>query len=104
MADALVAAGYRVITPTLRGFGGTRFLSDDTPRSGQLSALGRDMVDFIAALGLDRPVLVGHDWGARSVANACGLPSVRKAPSFRTGMDSTTAQAVWSLGRATPIE
>ena len=32
------------------------------------------------------------------------LPSVRKAPSFRTGMDSTTAQAVWSLGRATPIE
>lgn len=73
VADAMVAAGYRVITPTLRGFGGTRFLSADTPRSGQLSALGRDLLDFMAALGLQRPVLVGHDWGARSVANACGL-------------------------------
>ena len=43
------------------------------PRSGQLTALGRDLLDFIDALRLDQPVLVGHDWGARAVANACGL-------------------------------
>jgi hypothetical protein len=68
-----VEAGYRVIAPDLRGFLPTTFLSDDTPRSGQLSALGRDMVDLVHALHLDQPVLVGHDWGARAVANACGL-------------------------------
>ncbi|MBQ2649980.1 MAG: alpha/beta hydrolase, partial [Achromobacter sp.] len=40
---------------------------------GELAALGRDVLDFIAALGLRRPLLVGHDWGARAAANACGL-------------------------------
>jgi pimeloyl-ACP methyl ester carboxylesterase len=69
----LVDAGYRVIALALRGCLPTTFLSDDTPRTGQLSALGRDMVDFVQALQLDQPVLVGHDWGARAVANACGL-------------------------------
>jgi pimeloyl-ACP methyl ester carboxylesterase len=73
VAPWLVDAGYRVIAPALRGFLPTTFLSDDTPRTGQLSALGRDMVDFVQALQLDQPVLVGHDWGARAVANACGL-------------------------------
>ena len=69
----LVQAGYRVLVPALRGFLPTTFLREDTPRTGQLSALGRDMVDFVQALGLEKPVLVGHDWGARAVANACGL-------------------------------
>ncbi len=69
----LVAAGWRVIVPALRGFGPTQFLKPDTPRSGQLAALGRDLLEFIDAKGLQKPVLVGHDWGARAVANACGL-------------------------------
>lgn len=73
VAPVLAAAGYRVLVPTLRGFGATRFLDPATPRSGQLSALGRDLLDFIAALGLHQPALIGHDWGARAVANACGL-------------------------------
>ncbi|EGD06298.1 putative hydrolase, partial [Burkholderia sp. TJI49] len=49
------------------------FRDASAPRSGQLTALGRDLLDFVDAQGLDRPVLVGHDWGARAVANACGL-------------------------------
>ncbi len=69
----LVQAGWRVIVPALRGFAPTQFLDAQTPRSGQLAALGRDLLEFIDALGLQRPVLVGHDWGARAVANACGL-------------------------------
>jgi pimeloyl-ACP methyl ester carboxylesterase len=73
VASILVEAGCRVIAPALRGFLPTTFLHDDTPRTGQLSALGRDMVDFVQALHLEQPVLVGHDWGARAVANACGL-------------------------------
>lgn len=73
VAKGLCDAGLRVIAPALRGFAGTRFLSAQTPRSGQLAALGRDMLDFIDALELEHPILVGHDWGARAVANAVGL-------------------------------
>ena len=73
VVPGLVAAGYRVIVPALRGFSPTTFLHAETPRTGQLAALGRDLIEFVAALGLDRPVLLGHDWGARAVANACGL-------------------------------
>lgn len=73
VAPALAAAGFRVLAPSVRGYGGTRFLDETAMRSAQLSALGRDLLDFIDALGLREPVLVGHDWGARAVANAAGL-------------------------------
>lgn len=73
VAATLAKAGWRVIVPSLRGFGQTRFRDMNAPRSGQLSALGRDMLDLIEAMRLDRPALVGHDWGARAVANAVGL-------------------------------
>lgn len=73
VAPALAEAGWRVIVPALRGFAPTRFRRDDTPRTGQLAALGRDLVELVAALGLERPAFVGHDWGARAAANACGL-------------------------------
>ncbi len=73
VVPALVQAGWRVLVPALRGFSPTRFLDDATPRSGQLSALGCDLLEFVDALGLQRPALVGHDWGARAAANACGL-------------------------------
>lgn len=73
VAPRLADAGWRVIAPALRGFAPTRFLREDTPRTGQLSALGRDLLDFADALDLRQPALVGHDWGARAVANACGL-------------------------------
>ena len=73
VAPLLVQAGYRVIAPALRGFAPTTFLSADTPRTGQLASFGRDLLEFIDALGLDKPALVGHDWGARAVAIASGL-------------------------------
>jgi pimeloyl-ACP methyl ester carboxylesterase len=73
VAPVLIQAGYRVLIPTLRGFAPTTFLRADTPRTGQLVALGRDLIEFIDALGLQRPALVGHDWGARAVAIANGL-------------------------------
>lgn len=73
VAPALAAQGWRVIVPALRGFSPTRFLRPDTPRSGQLSALGRDVLELVDALRLQRPALVGHDWGARAAANACAL-------------------------------
>jgi len=73
VAPVLADAGYRVLAPALRGFAPTRFRDAATFRSGQLSALGRDVLDFVAVMGLERPALIGHDWGARAAANACGL-------------------------------
>jgi len=62
----LVHAGFRVIVPYLRGYGPTRFLSDNTFRNGQPSAVARDTVSLMEALGIDRAILGGFDWGART--------------------------------------
>jgi pimeloyl-ACP methyl ester carboxylesterase len=76
---ALHDAGYRTYVPWLRGYGPTRFLRDDTFRSGQLVALGQDLVEFTSALGLGRHALIGHDWGARAAYIASALNSSRIA-------------------------
>jgi pimeloyl-ACP methyl ester carboxylesterase len=59
----LAQAGARVIVPFLRGFGPTRFLHKDTMRSGQQAALGHDVIDLLDALGIQRSILAGNDWG-----------------------------------------
>src|SRR5688572_14801361 len=58
----LVAGGARVVRPYQRGFGPTRFRSDETLRSGQQAALGSDLLALLDALGLNRPILAGYDW------------------------------------------
>jgi pimeloyl-ACP methyl ester carboxylesterase len=65
IVPALHAAGFRTFVPWLRGFGPTRFLSEASPRSGQIAAMAQDALDFADGLGLDRFSIVGHDWGAR---------------------------------------
>lgn len=62
----LAAAGRRVIVPYLRGYGTTRFLSADTPRNGQQAALAIDVMALMDALRIDRAVVAGFDWGART--------------------------------------
>jgi pimeloyl-ACP methyl ester carboxylesterase len=62
----LHAARFRTIVPYLRGFGATRFRFPGTMRSGQLSALGQDLLDLADALELEKLAVVGHDWGARA--------------------------------------
>jgi pimeloyl-ACP methyl ester carboxylesterase len=62
----LASAGYRVIVPYLRGYGTTRFLSEATFRNGQQAALGVDAVALMDALGIDRAIIAGFDWGART--------------------------------------
>jgi pimeloyl-ACP methyl ester carboxylesterase len=59
---ALAAAGYRVVAPDMRGYGGT-----DAPREPDAYTLLHhvgDMVALVKALGESRAVIVGHDWGA----------------------------------------
>src|SRR5262247_2702103 len=66
VATPLAAAGCRTIVPYLRGYGPTRFLSADTPRSGEQAALGNDLKELMDALGIERAVLAGYDWGGRA--------------------------------------
>jgi pimeloyl-ACP methyl ester carboxylesterase len=66
VAPLLASAGYRVIVPFLRGYGTTRFLSDATPRNGQQAALATDIIGFLDALKIAKPVIAGYDWGART--------------------------------------
>ncbi|MFJ4375276.1 alpha/beta fold hydrolase [Pseudomonas japonica] len=66
VAPALAEQGYRVLIPYARGYGETRFLSARTLRNGQPAALAEDLVAFMDALGIERAVLGGYDWGART--------------------------------------
>ena len=69
----LVERGCRVITPYLRGFGPTRFLSTDTPRSGQQAVLAHDLLALMDALSIPRAVLAGYDWGGRAACIVAAL-------------------------------
>jgi pimeloyl-ACP methyl ester carboxylesterase len=69
----LCGAGARVIVPYLRGFGPTRFLSEQTMRSGQQAALGNDLREIMDALAVDRAVLAGYDWGGRAACIVAAL-------------------------------
>jgi pimeloyl-ACP methyl ester carboxylesterase len=66
VAPVLASAGYRVIVPYLRGYGTTRFRSPATPRNGQQAVLAVDIIALMDALHLERAVLAGCDWGART--------------------------------------
>lgn len=66
VAPILAAEGYRVVIPHLRGYGTTRFLSDDTMRNGQQSAFAVDMIALMDALGINSAIIAGYDWGART--------------------------------------
>lgn len=65
-APLLASAGYRVLVPYLRGHGTTRFLSSDAPRNGQQAALAVDTVALMDALAIDKAIVAGFDWGART--------------------------------------
>ena len=67
VAPLLASAGYRVVVPYLRGYGSTHFLSNDTVRNGQPSAIASDTIAFMDALKIEKAVLAGFDWGARTV-------------------------------------
>ena len=72
---ALNGAGLRTVTPFLRGFGPTRFLSPDAPRTADTGILALDAVALLDALGIDRFAVAGHDWGSNiAEALAAGWP------------------------------
>jgi pimeloyl-ACP methyl ester carboxylesterase len=66
VAPLLASAGYRVIVPYLRGYGTTRFLSGETFRNGQQSAVALDIIALMDALKIEKAIVAGYDWGART--------------------------------------
>ncbi|HEY8976346.1 MAG TPA: alpha/beta hydrolase [Burkholderiaceae bacterium] len=66
VAPRLVAAGFRVIVPHLRGHGSTRFLSPATLRNGQQAAVALDIVALMDALDIRKATFGAFDWGART--------------------------------------
>jgi pimeloyl-ACP methyl ester carboxylesterase len=66
VAPLLASAGYRVIVPFLRGYGTTRFLSSETVRNAQQSAIALDMIALMDALKIQKAIVAGFDWGART--------------------------------------
>ena len=73
VAPLLNAQGIRTIIPYLRGYGPTRFLSDDTPRSGEQAVLGADLLALMDALDIGNAALAGYDWGGRAACVVSAL-------------------------------
>jgi pimeloyl-ACP methyl ester carboxylesterase len=96
---ALHAAGLRTFVPWLRGSGGTRFLENRTMRSGQLSALGQDLLDSADSVGLQRFAVVGHDWGARAayIASCLRPQRVTLCVAISVGWGTNDPDQVLSL-------
>jgi len=73
VAPILAAKGYRVIMPFLRGYGTTRFLSDDSVRNGEQAAIAVDMIALMDALKIQKAIVGGFDWGARTAVIMAAL-------------------------------
>jgi pimeloyl-ACP methyl ester carboxylesterase len=87
----LAAAGYRVIVPHLRGFGTTRFLSEETFRNGEQAALALDVISLMDALEIEKAIVAGFDWGARSADIVAAL-----WPDRCTGLVSVSGYLIGS--------
>ena len=102
VAPLLARAGCRVIVPYLRGYGATRFLSDDTPRSGEQAALGADLLALMDALAIDRARCSPATTGAAAPPASwrrCG-PSAAPAWSRSTATTSRTSRGAMAARHA----
>ena len=97
VASRLEVAGRRCIIPFLRGYGGTRFLAADTPRSGQQAALAADLLALMDALAIERAVLAGYDWGGRAACIVAALWPER-AQGLVSGGDGYNIQNIANAG------
>jgi pimeloyl-ACP methyl ester carboxylesterase len=91
----LVAQGYRVIVPHLRGHGSTHFLDPTTPRAGQQAAIGVDVIALMDALNIPAAVLAGYDWGGRAACIVAAL-----WPERCTGLVSVNDYLIQDIAHA----
>ncbi|MCJ2096381.1 alpha/beta hydrolase [Methylobacterium sp. J-072] len=86
VAERLASEGVRCLIPYLRGYGPTRFRDPATLRSGEQAALGADLLAFLDALGIERAVLAGYDWGGRAACVVSALWPGRAAGLVSCGV------------------
>lgn len=100
VSHLLEDAGRRCIIPYLRGYGATRFLHAETPRSGQQGALGADLLALMDALEIPSTVVAGYDWGGRAACIAAAL-----WPGRVSGLISGGGYAIQNIALAScPVE
>jgi pimeloyl-ACP methyl ester carboxylesterase len=92
VCPGLTEAGYRVIVPYLRGFGTTRFLSDETFRNGEQAVLAVDVIALMDVLGIGSAIVAGFDWGARTADIIAAL-----WPERCTGLVSVSGYLIVNL-------
>lgn len=102
VAAMLAANGRTVLAPYLRGFGPTRFRSPETMRSGQQGAITQDLINFMNAVGVERAVLAGFDWGGRAACITAALHPERVAGLVSA--DGYNVQHLASAGEPAPPE
>jgi pimeloyl-ACP methyl ester carboxylesterase len=95
VAPQLAVQGCRVIVPYLRGYGPTRFLDHATPRSGEQAAVGADLMALMDALGIQRAVFAGYDWGGRAACVAAAL-----WPDRCTGLVCVNSYLIQNIAKA----
>lgn len=95
VAPWLAAEGCRVVVPYLRGYGPTRFRDASTPRSGEQAAVGADMIALMDALGIERAVFAGYDWGGRAACVGAAL-----WPERCLGLVSVNSYLIQDIARA----
>jgi len=95
VAPRLAAQGCRVIAPYLRGYGPTRFRDPEAPRSGEQAAVGADLIALMDALGIERAVFAGYDWGGRAACIGAALWPARCA-----GLVSVNGYLIQDIARA----
>jgi pimeloyl-ACP methyl ester carboxylesterase len=102
-APILAQAGARVIVPYLRGYGATRFLKAETPRSGEQAALGADLLALMDALKIERAVLGGYDWGGRA---ACVVSALwpQRAQALVSGNSYNIQDIAHAMDPVSPAE
>ena len=95
VAPLLAARGMRVIVPYLRGYAPTRFLDAATMRSGEQAAIGADLIALMDALGIERAVVAGYDWGGRAACVAAAL-----FPQRCIGLVSVNSYLIQDIAKA----
>jgi pimeloyl-ACP methyl ester carboxylesterase len=95
VAPMLAAKGCCVIVPYLRGFGPTRFRDPATPRSGEQASIGADLIALMDALGIQRAIFAGYDWGGRAASVGAALWPERCA-----GLVSVNGYPIQDIARA----
>ena len=102
VATRLQDAGWQTIAPSVRGSGGTSFVSPETPRDGRGVALAQDAIDLMDALDIESAAIVGHDWGARAAYTLAALvpQRVSTVAALALGYQPHGAFTVPSFGQA----